>query len=61
MKEKKRIKNEMSVESILVAANFYGLTEKDLTNKSKLDEACIRLQADLALIKLKKRKSELYA
>ncbi|MEI6831315.1 MAG: hypothetical protein WCK61_01260 [Candidatus Omnitrophota bacterium] len=54
MKKEKRVKNKMSVESILVAADFYGLTEKDLDNKEKMDGACIRLQADLVLNRMGK-------
>jgi len=55
MKRKRRIASKLNVESILAAVGFYGLTEEDLTDRAKLDEAFIRYQADLALTKLKKR------
>ena len=51
MKKEKFIKSKGSRESILLATNFYGLTDKDLTDKAKLDAANIRLNADLALLK----------
>ncbi|MDD5476874.1 MAG: hypothetical protein PHG87_01480 [Candidatus Omnitrophica bacterium] len=57
MKKEKRIKNRTSVESILAEAGFYGLTEKDLANREKLDEVCIRLNAD---VQLKKKHQPLY-
>lgn len=55
MTKEKRTKNKRRASSILVAAEFYGLTEKDLNDRAKLDEVYIRWQADLALAKLKKR------
>lgn len=55
MKRKRRIANKLNAESSMAAVSLYGLTEEDLTNKSKLDEAYIRYKADLALMKLKKR------
>lgn len=55
MKKDKRIKNKRHIESSLPAVDLYGLTEDDLTNKSKLDEAYIRYQADLILERLKKK------
>jgi len=54
MKKESRAKKYSS--DILAVVSSYGLTEEDLTDKSKLDEACIRYNADLALMKLKKRR-----
>jgi len=51
MKKKKRINSKKRALNILAAVGFYGLTEKDLSNREKLDEALIRYQADSALMK----------
>ncbi len=49
--KKRRIKSKRNIESIVAAISLYGLTKDDLANRQRLDEACIRLNADLALIK----------
>jgi hypothetical protein len=54
--KKLRIKGKRNIENIVAMISLYGLTKDDLANRQKLDEACIRLNADLALIKLKKRR-----
>lgn len=48
---KKKI-SKKDVEKINAIVNSYGLTKEDFTNREKMEEVCIRFEADLARIGL---------